>query len=294
MEWQQLEYFQVLANMEHVTSAAERLSLTQPALSRSIARLESELGVPLFDRKSRSIYLNRYGKMFLSRVNNILNEYTLGKEELDDLIKPDGGEIVLGFIHTLGAGLVPNLISKFRNKYPKSKFLLNQNGSNFLLSEVAESRIDFCFVSYFDMIPELSYVDLFSEELYLLVPKEHSLAKKINVEILDFKDLPIISFKEGYALRTIIEKVFEESGMKPNITFEGEDVHTIAGLVSSGLGVAVVPDIHFFDKDKILKLPISKPKCRRTISLAWNDNTYLSPIALKFKQFVIDYYRNKN
>ncbi len=64
MEWEQLEYFQTLARVQHVTKAAEILSISQPALSRSIVRLEGHLGVPLFDRQKRSIKLNKYGEIF--------------------------------------------------------------------------------------------------------------------------------------------------------------------------------------------------------------------------------------
>lgn len=70
MEWEQLEYFQTLAQMQHVTKAAKSLSITQPALSRSIARLENHLGVPLFDRHGRSITLNQYGHIFAAGSGN--------------------------------------------------------------------------------------------------------------------------------------------------------------------------------------------------------------------------------
>lgn len=97
MEWEQLEYFQTLAQMQHVTKAAKSLSITQPALSRSIARLENHLGVPLFDRHGRSITLNQYGHIFLRRVQAMMKEYTEGKEEIQALLKPDQGEVSLGF-----------------------------------------------------------------------------------------------------------------------------------------------------------------------------------------------------
>lgn len=74
MEWQQFEYFKTLAQMQHVTRASEALSITQPALSRSITRFEEEIGVPLFERQGRSIRLNKYGQLFLQRVENIMRE----------------------------------------------------------------------------------------------------------------------------------------------------------------------------------------------------------------------------
>lgn len=83
MEWEQLEYFQTLARIQHVTKAAETLSITQPALSRSIVRLENYLGVPLFDRQGRSITLNKYGERFLKRVDSIIKEFTEGRKKFN-------------------------------------------------------------------------------------------------------------------------------------------------------------------------------------------------------------------
>ncbi|UUZ90022.1 LysR family transcriptional regulator [Paenibacillus sp. P25] len=97
MEWQQLEYFQTVARMEHMTRASEYLSVSQSALSRSIARLESELGVPLFDRQGRSITLNRYGQLFLKRVQRILKEYEEGRLEIQDLLDEEAGRSRSGF-----------------------------------------------------------------------------------------------------------------------------------------------------------------------------------------------------
>ena len=287
MEWQQLEYFKTVARLEHITEASIELAITQPALSRSISRLEEELGVPLFDRRGRSIQLNRYGEIFLKRVNRMLAEYDSAREELDGLLQPDGGEVAIGFVHTLGAAVIPDLISKFQKIYPKSRFSLTQNSSNALLDELDEAKIDFCFGSYFDHKTELDYVDLYSEKLHVLVPSAHPLANQKSIDIIDLANVPIVSFKKGYGLRTLLEQFFEKHNIKPIFAFEGDDVHTIAGLVSSGLGVGIVPDIQYYDESKIVKLPINDNDCKRVVSFTWNKTSYLSPIALKFKDFVL-------
>ena len=92
MEIEQLQYFKTVATMQHMTRAAEVLSISQPALSKSIANIEQVLGVPLFDREGRSIYLNRFGQLFLQSVNIILDEYERIIEEFEDIIKPGSGE----------------------------------------------------------------------------------------------------------------------------------------------------------------------------------------------------------
>jgi DNA-binding transcriptional LysR family regulator len=80
LEWQQLEYFRAVAKTEHFRKASEQLSISQPALSRSITKLEEELGISLFDRTGRSVKLNQFGRLFLKRVENGINEIEMGEK----------------------------------------------------------------------------------------------------------------------------------------------------------------------------------------------------------------------
>src|SRR5579875_1786359 len=113
MEWHQIQYFQMVAETEHFTRAAEILSISQPALSRAISKLEEELGVQLFDRTGRNIVLNKYGKMFLQRVERSIQEIELGKQEIHDMIHPDHGTISLSFLHSLGISFIPGILKGF-------------------------------------------------------------------------------------------------------------------------------------------------------------------------------------
>src|SRR4051812_452473 len=103
-------YFNKVAKYISLTKASENLNLSQPALSRSILRLEEEIGVPLFERKSRGVVLNQYGKVFLSHANQVLSEMKKAKQTIHDMVDPDHGTISLAFIQTLGSSFVPDLI----------------------------------------------------------------------------------------------------------------------------------------------------------------------------------------
>jgi len=290
MEWQQLEYFHTVARLQHMTLASEALSITQPALSRSIGRLEQELGVPLFDRNGRNISLNRYGRVFLSRVDRIMEEYAAGKQEIGDMLHPDRGELSLGFLHTLGVQYVPELIKAFRDVYPDIRFQLHQNSTHILLEQLASGEVDFVLASPRDAKLQIKWARLWSEELFVVVPKSHRLAGSGSILLEDIQSEPIISFKQGYGLRKITDDLFREAGVHPNIRFEGDEVHTIAGLVAAGLGVAVLPETKGIDFSSLALLSIRKPECQRTIGLAWVERRYLSPAAERFRRFVVDYF----
>jgi DNA-binding transcriptional LysR family regulator len=293
MEWQHLEYFQTVARYQHMTKAAESLSISQPALSRSIARLEEDLGVPLFDRQGRAIKLNRYGHLFLIRVNRIIKELNEGKQEIQELLDPEGGEVSLGFLHTLGTHLVPDLIGSFRNHYPKVTFQLTQNGSQSLVEQLQKGEIDICFITPTEINHPIHWSKFWSEELFATVPVGHPLSIRKSISLEDIANESWIFLKKGYGLRNITDKLFQEVGIDPKIIFEGEEVGTIAGLVSVGLGVSLLPLLMDSYQDQLKQIPVHLPTCQRMIGVAWNEDRYLSPTGKQFLQFVMESFKDR-
>jgi DNA-binding transcriptional LysR family regulator len=291
LEWQQLEYFQTVARVQHMTQAAEILSISQPALSRSIAKLENELGVPLFERQGRSIILNHYGQLFLKRVNRILKELQEGKQELKALLDPGYGVVSLGFLHTLGPETIPNLIGTFRSTYPKVTFQLNQNNSSSLIKQMELGEFDLCLITPPDTKLQIQWIKLWSEELFVIAPVGHPLENRESIVLDEIADEPFISVKKRNALRQITDQLFQEAEINPQMVFEGEELHTIAGLVASGFGISLIPDIKDLDPCKIAKIPVRWPKCERSIGIAWVEGRYLSPSVKQFKEFVINYFK---
>jgi Transcriptional regulator len=291
MEWQQIEYFQKVAELQHMTKAAEALSISQPALSRSIARLEEELGVSLFERQGRNIILNQYGKLFLKHADRILNEFDMTKKEIQSLLDPEYGIVSLGFLHTLGVNIIPDILSGFQNLHPNTKIKLYQNNNISLLKQLEKGEIDLCLVHHSTDNPHIEWEKLWDEELFLMVPAGHPLAQKESVTLNEIGNEPIISMKPGYELRKIADKLFRKVKMTPNITFEGEEVTTLAGLVASGLGIALLPDQRDIDETKVRKVHVRWPSCRRAIGLSWYSDRYLSPAVRRFMKFIFTRYK---
>ena len=288
MEWQQLEYFRVVAKHEHFRKSAEELSISQPALSRSIAKLEEELGVPLFDRTGRSVELNTFGQHFLKRVEKALNEISMGIEEINHLKNPYTGTVSLAFLPTLGITLLPDLISDFNKRYPDVEIRLFQSKTNVNIKQLVNREVDLCLIGPIHHHPEIEWHPLLKEELFVYVPAAHPLAKKTSIHLKEIREDPFIGFKTGLGMREITDHLFEEAGFNPAVKFEGEDVSTLAGLVSSGLGVTIIPAFHGISSDKIKQLSVSEPACFREIGLAWLKGLTLSPSAALFQRYVIE------
>ncbi|HEY3425188.1 MAG TPA: LysR family transcriptional regulator [Negativicutes bacterium] len=293
MEWHQLEYFKVVAKTQHFTQAAKILSVSQPALSRSIAKLEGEMGFPLFERCGKNIVLNHYGKLFLRHVERAIQEIENGKHALHAISNPDSGTVSLAFIHSLGSHIVPMLISKFHFLYPNIQFKLYQNHNTLLLEQLETGEIDLCLCFPIATQRNIEWEPLFMEELMVATPASHRLAQRNSIQLTEIATDPLITFKKDYGLRILADQFFQIAGIIPNITFEGEEILTVAGLVESNLGVALIPRIVGIDTTNISFLRVSEPKCCRSIEVAWRKNQYMSPVARKFKDFIIEFYRQE-
>lgn len=286
MEWDQINYFQTVAKAQHITRAAEQLSISQPALSRSIAKLEDELGVQLFDRKGRNIYLNRYGKIFLNHVEQAIQQIEIGKQEIWDEIHPDNGTVSLSFLPSLGMSVIPKILSHYQIEHPNVKFQLNQASNRQIVEQLKSRKVDLALITLFHDDKEVICEPLLTEELFLIVSIDHPLAVNNEIDLNIIKDQPFISFKDVNELQTIINQLCQKAGFSPKVVFEGEDIGTVSGLVGAKLGVSLVPDTQVLDRSKIKLIRVKNPICKRDIGIAWLKDGYSSPVVERFKEFV--------
>jgi DNA-binding transcriptional LysR family regulator len=286
MDWRQLDYFRVVGRMQHMTRAAEVLGMSQPALSRAIRRLEGELGVPLFHHVGRSIRLTRYGEAFLARVDRALHEVDEGRRELADLTGAESGTVALGFLRTLAAEYVPQLVRRFRAEYPGVRFSFSQDNGAVLERELESGELDLCFMPPPRENPRLESRLVTEQELVLIVPPDHRLARRENVALREIADEPFISFKAGHAMRRLVDDLCAAAGFEPRVTFEGDESSAVRGFVAAGLGVAIVPAGG--PSSGYTALRISEPVARRSIGMVWVKNRYLSEAVRTFARFVIE------
>jgi len=290
MDLIQLKYFQVAAQLEHMTRAAERLSIAQPSLSQSIAKLEEELGVPLFDRQGRRIQLNQFGRVFLKRVERIFLELDEGRREIADLAGLEEGSIALAVASTQ---LLPELLSGFLARYPRVRFrLFQQHSQAAVVQQLERGEIDLCISSPPIEQPGITWVPLMTEEIFLLVPAGHPLAGRGSIRLIEAAGEPFISLKPGHGLRDLMDEICQRAGFVPNVAFEGDETATVRGLVTAGLGVTFSSALFSkgFAEQPVVPLHIEEPVCRRIIGLAWLEERYLSVAARRFQQFVIEYF----
>jgi DNA-binding transcriptional LysR family regulator len=293
MELQQLKYFACVARHEHFTRAAEELYIAQSSLSRAVAKLEEELGVPLFERTGRQVKLNRMGRLFLQRVERVLLELEEARRELADLSGAEQGQVALAILPTFGAQLLPGLLSEFKIKHPGISFRLYQNSATAMVDQLQEGEIDLCISAPLIQRSGVSWVELMSEEMYLAVPPDHRLSKRGSIRLAEVAEESFVSLKHGYGIRDLTDNLCRLAGFEPEIAFEGEEIGTMRSLVAAGLGVALIPALAWQGVAGPLpiRLHVSEPECRRPVGLAWVEGRYLSAAARLFRDFVVEYFR---
>ncbi|PFN96449.1 LysR family transcriptional regulator [Bacillus sp. AFS076308] len=293
MELLQLQYFQTVARLEHMTRAAEELQIAQPSLSKTIARLEEDLGVSLFDRKNRQLKLNHYGRLFLERVNRVFLELNEGKREIEDELERGQTQITLAVSIPK---VLPELLSSFLKEFPEIKFQQVLESTLSMKSLLEKAEIDFCISSVEIVGSDIVWEPLMTEQIYLVVPPEHPLAKREKIYLNEVKDESFISMNTGFGFRNLTDEFCHEAGFVPNIAFEGDEPGVIGDLVRQGLGVAFIPEISWLGNSKPFpnKLEIIEPHCQRTIGLGWSKRRYLSNPSQHFRQYVLDYFSKIN
>lgn len=288
MNLDHLRYFVKLSELRHYTRAAEQLCISQPSLSHAISQLESELGVPLFEKSGRNTVLTRYGEEFLECAQRSLGILDAGMESLQRSAKGEG-VVRLGFLRTLGVDFIPKLTSDFIAADPNSgvEFSFHSDLSSGLIDGLLQRKFDLVFCSEPEKSLGLTATPVTSQKLVMIVPNGHPLADRKSIGLAETLGYPAVWFAKGSGLRKVVDGMYEQVGGKPISVIETEEDEVIAGLVAAGFGIAVVPDMDMLHKLDISVLEITSPPYHRDFFMAWDDSVFMSPAAQRFRSFVL-------
>ena len=250
MNLNHLQYFVKLAYLEHYTKAAKDLSITQPSLSHAISSLEEELGTKLFEKQGRNVILTKYGKIFLKYVEKSLEYLQEGVDKTKALTCATSGLIDLGYIYTLEADFMPNMVRKFldENKDKNFGFTFSSNNTKSIIEGLKNEKYDLGFCSKVENETSIDFIKVKQEELVIVVPKNHELSKYNEIDLIETISYNHIVFTKSSGLRQVIDNLFKQIDKKQNISYEVENDSSMAGLVSGGFGIAIMPNIPFLKK----------------------------------------------
>ncbi|MBS1691134.1 MAG: LysR family transcriptional regulator [Actinobacteria bacterium] len=287
MHLEELHWFVVLAETEHVTEAAAELRITQPTLSRALARLESDVGAPLFDRVHRRLRLNPCGEVLLEHARRCLAEMRSASERIAALRDPDSGTVRLAFLHSLASWYVPDVLRRFRFEAAQVDFSLYQGPAHDITRRVLDGLADLAITSPQPRADDFGWHPLYAEQLCLVVPRGHRLAGSARLRLAQVAEEPFIALGEGFGLRQLTDELCAQEGIDPRIGFEAAEIPTLEGLVAAGFGVAVVPVPRpGRGEPTAVYIPLAHPQANRDIGAAWALGRALPPAAERFLDFL--------
>jgi DNA-binding transcriptional LysR family regulator len=271
MELWQLRTFRVVAETLNFTRAAERLNLTQSAVSHQVKALETELGEPLFVRTKRGVKLSPVGKVALERAAHILDEAEMLREDVAGREHSPVGSVraaagTQAFVH-----LFAPLFEAFMRSHPGVRVSFRTTVStDQTLIDILNGAADVGFASMPVYSPTLHVTEVFEDELVLVVAREHPLAKEHHVTTAQIDRERLILFERGASIRRTTDGFFKNASIGPDVALESNDTHFIKLMVERGLGISLLPAWAVRDEvaaDKLARLRIEGHRLRRAVAM---------------------------
>lgn len=276
LNFQSLEQFIALARTKNFTRAATELNLSQSALSRSIQKLEEQLGQPLFERKPREVVLTDLGEFLLERAKSILK---LVEDTFSELSEAgQRSRIRLGAIPTIAPYFLPGLLGSFAAKHPQISVIVQEDTTEMLIKRCSQGEIDLAIVALPIIAKHLEVEPLFDEELRLVVPVGHALAKSASPTMQDAGNYPFVMLNEAHCLSENIASFCRRQSVQPVTVERTSQLATVQELVSLDHGVSIVPEMarRLDLSDQRVYRSFKGEKPVRTVAMMWNASRYQS------------------
>lgn len=290
MELEELQWFIRLSQLEHLTATAREIRVTPSTLSRSLQRLEEDIGVPLFDRRGRRLVLNENGRRYLVFANTTVTNYVGLKSDLSLFQDPSSGQVKVAFLFSLGPWILENLVVPYHQSHLGVGFALLGGNPEKIQEFIEKGEAYFGILATRLPSPEYRWHTLYRETLCLTALPDHPLAAMKRISTDDLRDQQFILGRPDSALRSRVEKLCLSSGFAPKVAFEGHEMATIQGLVEAGLGVSIMAPSHIHNASTdLVFVPIDGDDAIWECGLAWMTHRPLSAPAKQFLEYAIEH-----
>nr|WP_233191960.1 LysR family transcriptional regulator [Sporosarcina sp. P34] len=286
IELKDFQAFIQVANHLSFTKAAEHSFISQPSLSKSVKRLESELNVRLFNRSTRSLRLTDAGDIVYEQCKQILQLIGELPVLLEDLAEGVSGEIKIGMPPLIGTLFFPQIAKNLSRNYPHIKIELHELGAKVVEELVDKGQIDVGIIVLPTDRDAFQVQPFISDTFFLFVHTDHPFAKRDAVALSELKDEQLILFSKSFALHRYIIGACKEVGFNPTISYESSQWDLIIELVAAKLGITLLPQSIStkFTNENIKMIPIEGPPLLWKLGIVTKKNSYHSFALKKFMQ----------
>lgn len=271
-----------MAEYRSFIAAAAYMRISQPALTRTIQRIEDVLGIALFNRTTRSVEVTQAGREFIAMAERILNDLKLSSRSLRDLIDEKRGQVILSSIMSIANNRLPAIIAEYRLSRPAIEIYVREGVHGQALEEVRGGAADFGLSYIDDLPPGLTAEPLGEEFFYLALPEGHPLTALQKVALTDLVDVPLVGLPQNAQTRRIIDGTAAIQQISLTYSVTVTQSPTMMKFVSQGVGPAIVPFGTTIGRrdEGIVYRPLHSPRIRRRFGIIMLEDRSPSPAAL--------------
>jgi DNA-binding transcriptional LysR family regulator len=278
MDTQDLAAFVAVAEQGSFSLAAGRLHLTQPAVSKRIAALESRVGHALFDRVARQVTLTDAGQTLLPYARAVLQGIEDGRRALSHLDDRIGGRLSIGTSHHIGLHRLPPVLKRFTQGFPEVDLDIHFMDSEVACHEVVAGKLELGIVTLPSApIEHLQTRVIWPDPLAVVVAPEHPLARRRGLRLEELAQHPAVLPDEATYTHRIVKQALHRHGVQPRVRLATNYLETLKMLVATGLGWSVLPRSMVDSSLQVLKLPALS--MHRDLGAVWHEKHTLSSAA---------------
>ncbi len=284
---QQLRGFYHAAQAGSISKAAQRMNLSQPAVTLQIQALERELGVLLFERRGRRMELTFDGQVLMRLAGQLVE----GIDRIHDSFAAERGTIATGRLE-IAAGestilyILPRYVGDFADRFPGIDVELHNVTGQDGLAMLRRGEVDFAFGSMLGVPDDVAYFPVFTYKPMLITPLSHPIATRQRVSLREIAACPLILPPRQLTTWRVVTTIFEQHGLTPKVRLQAGGWEVIKRYVEFGLGISIVTSICLTGREQLAAIPLDRHFPKRTYGVVLRKGRFLSPQARRFLELV--------
>ena len=289
MNLHHLEIFHVVAEAGSISACAQRMHISQPAISRQLKDFESRLGVTLFERMPRGVRLTEAGELLRDYATRLFAIARTAQAAVKELAEARQGHLPIGASNTIGTYILPRLLAMFRVRHPDIQMSMFVGNTEQVSLGVADMRFALGFIEGPLHVAHLQVERFRDDEILPVASPSHALTRKKRLSVTDFSGQPLLMREPGSGTRELIETTLSERGIRPGGVVEFGNAEAIKQAAIHGGGIAFLPRVSITRElaaRELVALPFRDLTIQRSLSVIRRTTGYVAPAALAFLALV--------
>jgi LysR family carnitine catabolism transcriptional activator len=290
VSYKNMRAFVAVAQSNTFAEAADKLCLSQPALSTSIKNMERQLGGQLFSRSTRRVTLTPEAEIFLPVAKRLIDDWDNALNDVKDLFSVQKGHLTVASMPSFAEGHLAQILQTYHDTHPNIMLRVLDVVMERVIEAVQTGRADIGFVFEPESLQGLSFVPLLTDNFCAVMPAQHELVGLSAISLNDVKPYPLVAMNTGSSIRQWVDRAFALEGIEPSIVAEASQLGTLGQFVKTGLGLAIVPQLckQQMISKSLRCVPLKDEVLKKQVGMIAQSPATLSSAGLKLWRIALD------